>query len=134
MGRVDGKIAIVTGAASGIGRACAQRLAGEGARVIATDRDEPGATRVATELGAPHVSHALDVTDEVGWKTAVDFAVATFGRVDILVNAAGIGAVANIEDTTLAQWRLVNAVNSEGVFLGCREAFRAMERPAAVRS
>jgi 3(or 17)beta-hydroxysteroid dehydrogenase len=127
MPRVDGKVAIVTGAASGIGRACAQRLAGEGARVMLADRDETGVHRAAAALGAPHVAQALDVTDETAWKRAVDRALEAFGRVDILVNAAGIGAVANIEDTTLAQWRLVQAVNSDGVFLGCREAFRAMK-------
>ncbi len=126
MGRTDGKIAIVTGAASGIGHACARRLAAEGARVVVTDRDERGAAVVAIELGPPHLAHALDVTDEAAWKTVVDLVIATFGRVDVLVNAAGIGVVANVEDTTLAQWRLVQAVNSEGVFLGCREVFRAM--------
>jgi 3(or 17)beta-hydroxysteroid dehydrogenase len=127
MARVDGKVAIVTGAASGIGKACATRLAAEGARVVATDRDEAGAHRVAGELGAPHFAHALDVTDEAAWKAVVDRALEAFGRVDILVNAAGVGAVANIEQTTLAQWRFVQAVNSDGVFLGCREAFRAMK-------
>ncbi len=128
MARVDGKVAIVTGAASGIGRACAQRLAAEGARVIVTDRDEAGVRRVADALGPPHVAHALDVTDEAAWKLVVDRALEAFGRVDILVNAAGIGTVANIERETLAQWRLVQAVNSDGVFLGCREAFRAMKQ------
>jgi 3(or 17)beta-hydroxysteroid dehydrogenase len=127
MARVDGKIAIVTGAASGIGRGCAQRLAAEGARVIVTDRDEAGVRQVADALGSPHLAHVLDVTDEAQWKLVVDRALEAFGRVDILVNAAGIGAVANIEQTTLEQWRLVQAVNSDGVFLGCREAFRAMK-------
>ena len=127
MARVDGKVAIVTGAASGIGRGCAQRLAAEGARVIVTDRDEAGARVVADVLGPPHLASVLDVTDEAAWQLVVDRALEVFGRVDILVNAAGIGAVANIEQTTLAQWRLVQAVNSDGVFLGCREAFRAMK-------
>jgi 3(or 17)beta-hydroxysteroid dehydrogenase len=129
MGRVDGKVAIVTGAASGIGRACARRLAAEGASVIATDRDEVGARAVADALGPPHLAYTLDVTDEAAWKAVIDLAVVTFERVDVLVNAAGIGVVANVEDTTLAQWRLVQAVNSDGVFLGCREVFRAM-RPS----
>jgi 3(or 17)beta-hydroxysteroid dehydrogenase len=126
MGRLDAKVAIVTGAASGIGRASARRLAVEGARVVVTDRDEAGIRAVADALGAPHLGAVLDVTDEAEWKAVVDLATATFGRVDVLVNAAGIGVVANIEDTTLAQWRLVQQVNSEGVFLGCREVFRAM--------
>jgi len=82
MGRVDTKVAIVTGAASGIGRACARRLAAEGARVIAADRDEVGVRAVAEALGPPHLACVLDVTDEAAWKSAVDLAVATFGRVD----------------------------------------------------
>jgi len=126
MGRVDGKVAIVTGAASGIGRACAQRLAAEGARVVAADRDEAGGEQTAMLLGPPHLFAALDVTDEAGWARVVDDTVRAFGRLDILVNGAGVGVVADLEHTTLAQWRFVNAVNSDGVFLGCREAFRAM--------
>jgi 3(or 17)beta-hydroxysteroid dehydrogenase len=126
MGRVDGKVAIVTGAASGIGRACARRLAEEGARVVAADRDEAGGTQTAMLLGPPHMFVALDVTDEAAWPRIVDDVVRTFGRLDILVNAAGIVVVADIEHTTLEQWRAVNAVNGDGVFLGCREAFRAM--------
>ena len=127
MARVDGKVAIVTGAASGIGRECAQRLAAEGARVVAADRDAAGGAATAEALGPPHIFHALDVTDEAAWARVVDDTVRAFGRLDILVNAAGVGAVADIEHTTLAQWRFVQAVNSDGVFLGCREAFRAMK-------
>jgi 3(or 17)beta-hydroxysteroid dehydrogenase len=126
MGRVDGKVAIVTGAASGIGRACAQRLAAEGARVVVADRDAAGGQQTAQLLGPPHVFAALDVTDEPGWARVVDDTVRAFGRLDILINGAGVGVVADIEHTTLEQWRFTNAVNSDGVFLGCREAFRAM--------
>ena len=126
MGRVDGKVAIVTGAASGIGRACAQRLAAEGARVVATDRDEVGGRQTATLLGPAHVFAALDVTDEAAWIRTVDDTVRAFGRLDVLVNGAGVAEIADIEHTTFEQWQLVNAVNSNGGFLGCREAFRAM--------
>ena len=66
-GRVAGKIALITGGASGIGRAAAQRLAAEGATVIVTDRDGPGAAAVAAALGAPHAAATLDVTDEAAW-------------------------------------------------------------------
>jgi 3(or 17)beta-hydroxysteroid dehydrogenase len=127
MGRVDGKIAIVTGAASGIGRACARRLAREGATVVLTDRNTADGEAAAAELGAPHVFRALDVTDEAAWPRVVDDTVRTFGRLDILVNSAGVGVMNDIERTTLDEWRFVHAVNSEGVFLGCRAAIGAMK-------
>ena len=68
-----------------------------------------------------------DVTDEARWRAVVDEVLAAFGRLDILVNSAGVAVLGNIETTTLADWRKVNAVNAEGVFLGCREAVRAMK-------
>jgi len=127
MGRVDGKIAIVTGAASGIGRACARRLAGEGARVVLTDRAVAAGEAAAGALGAPHVFRALDVTDPAAWAGAVDETVRAFGRLDVLVNAAGVAVSRDIERTTLEEWRFVNAVNVEGTFLGCQAAVRAMK-------
>lgn len=127
MARVDGKIAIVTGAASGIGRACARRLASEGATVVLADRDVPGGAAAAGALGAPHVFHALDVTDPAGWASVVAETVRAFGRLDVLVNAAGVAVLRDIERTTLEEWRLVHAVNGEGTFLGCQAALRAMK-------
>jgi 3(or 17)beta-hydroxysteroid dehydrogenase len=127
MKRVDGKIAIVTGGASGIGHGCARLLAAEGATVVIADRDSVRGAAAAAELGAPHRFDVLDVTDEAAWERVVAITVATFGRLDILVNAAGIAVWADIERTTLAEWRLVNAVNSEGTFLGCQAAIRAMK-------
>ena len=127
MGRVDGKIAIVTGAASGIGLACARRLAAEGATVILTDRNAAGAEAAAAELGAPHAARALDVTDPAAWTAAVDEVVRAHGRLDVLVNAAGIAIMRDFEATTLEEWRLVHRVNSEGTFLGCQAAIRAMK-------
>lgn len=126
-GRVEGKIALVTGAASGIGRACARRLAIEGAQVVLTDRKLADGAAAADELGAPHVFRALDVTDPAAWASAVDETVRAFGRLDVLVNAAGVGVMHDIERTTLEEWRLVHAVNSEGTFLGCQAAIRAMK-------
>lgn len=126
-GRVAGKIALVTGGASGIGRAAAQRLAGEGATVVVTDRDGPGAAAVAAALGAPHVAATLDVTDEAGWAAVVGEVVARHGRLDVLVNSAGIGRHGDIESTTLADFRLMYRVNVEGTFLGCRAAVGAMK-------
>jgi 3(or 17)beta-hydroxysteroid dehydrogenase len=127
MARLDNNVALVTGAASGIGRGCARRLAAEGARVVLADRDIEGGTAAANELGSPHLYAELDVTDEDGWTRVVELTVATFGRLDTLVNAAGIAIFADIERITLEDWRRTNAVNSEGVFLGCRAAIRAMK-------
>jgi 3(or 17)beta-hydroxysteroid dehydrogenase len=127
-GRVAGKVAIITGAASGIGRGCAEVLAREGARVILTDRNEPDGRAAAEALGAPHTFRVLDVTDEAAWTQVVDETVADAGRLDILINAAGIGVLADIERTTVAQFRQTYAVNVEGVFLGCRAAIGAMKK------
>ena len=121
MKRLDGKFAIVTGAASGIGRACARRFVAEGARVLLTDRNVKDGEAAAAELGQKFVH--LDVTDEAAWAAVMS----SVQRLDVLVNAAGIGVVADIESATLAQYRLVNAVNSEGVFLGCRAAIGVMK-------
>jgi len=127
MTRLGGKVAIITGAASGIGRACARRFAAEGCRVVLADRDEPNGRAAQAELGTPHVFVTLDVTQEAAWTAIMATTVATFGRLDILVNSAGIGIAGDIETTTLAHWRLVHAVNSDGVFLGCRAAFGPMK-------
>lgn len=126
-GRVAGKVALVTGAASGIGKAAALRLAAEGATVVATDRDEPGLAAVAAALGAPHTTAVLDVTDEDAWPRVVADAVARHGRLDVLLNSAGIGRFGDIETTTLADFRLMYRVNVEGTFLGCRAALPAMK-------
>jgi 3(or 17)beta-hydroxysteroid dehydrogenase len=127
MARLADNVAIVTGAASGIGRGCARRLAAEGARVVLADRDSERGIAVAAELGAPHLFAELDVTDEDGWTRVVELTTSTFGRLDTLVNAAGIAIFADIEKITLEEWRRTNAVNSEGVFLGCRAAIIAMK-------
>ena len=123
-GRLAGKVALITGAASGIGRATAALFHGEGAKVAATDRNEAGLKTLGADAD---LTLAQDVTDEARWREVVDEVVATFGRLDILVNSAGIAVLGNIETTTLADFRKTNAVNAEGVFLGCREAVRAMK-------
>ena len=123
-GRLAGKVALITGAASGIGRATAALFHGEGAKVAATDRNEAGLKTLGADAD---LTLAQDVTDEARWREVVDEVVAKFGRLDILVNSAGIAVLGNIETTTLADFRKTNAVNAEGVFLGCREAVRAMK-------
>ena len=125
-GRVAGKVALVTGAASGIGKACALHLAREGATVILTDRNPDGA-KVAAELGAPHRFAQLDVTDEDAWARVIAEVVAAHGHLHVLVNSAGIGLWGDIERTSLADFRLMYRVNVEGTFLGCRAAVGAMK-------
>ncbi len=127
MGRVEGKVALITGAASGIGKGCAHKLAAEGARVVIADRNAEAGAAVAAELGVPHRFELLDVTDEDGWTRVIAATLGAFGRLDILVNSAGIAVWGDIERLTLAEWRLQHAVNSDGTFLGCRAAVGAMK-------
>ncbi len=126
MGRVAGKVAIVTGGASGMGRADARLLATEGARVVVADINESDGQAVAKGIGKDAMFMRLDVADEDNWKTVIAATVEKFGQLDILVNNAGIIALGSIVDTTLESWRLVNSVNSDGVFLGCKHAIPAM--------
>ena len=126
MGRVNGKVAIVTGAASGMGRADARMLAAEGARVVVTDLNEEDGQAVADAIGQNALFLRLDVTDEENWKSVVAATVQHFGALDILVNNAGMIALGNVVETDLDSWRMINAVNSDGVFLGCKHAIPAM--------
>jgi len=123
-GRLAGKVALITGAASGIGRATALLFHAEGAQVAATDRNEAG---LAELEGVADLRLAQDVTDEARWREVVDQVVAAFGKLDILVNNAGIALKGNIETATLDEFRRTEAVNVEGTFLGCREAIRVMK-------
>ncbi|HZZ63802.1 MAG TPA: glucose 1-dehydrogenase [Roseiarcus sp.] len=125
MGRLAGKTALITGAASGIGRATAVLFHAEGAKVAAADRNEAG---LADVKAFADLVLSQDVTDEGRWREVVDAVVDAFGRLDILVNSAGIAFKGNIETATLDEWRKTQAVNVEGTFLGCREAIRAMRQ------
>jgi 3(or 17)beta-hydroxysteroid dehydrogenase len=127
-GRVEGKVALITGAASGLGKAAAAMLAREGARVAVTDRNEPGAREVASSIGEAARAWSLDVTKEADWERVVDDVLATFGRLDVVVNNAGVGVVKDIETLSLEEWRFVHAVNLDGVFLGCKHAIRGMRQ------
>jgi 3(or 17)beta-hydroxysteroid dehydrogenase len=132
------RTALITGAASGIGRATALALAEEGIRVCVTDVDEAGARDVAAEavasatgeprkLGAEDsLVHRLDVASEDDWAAAVSAVLERWGRLDILVANAGISAASPITQTTLEAWRRVTAVNLDGVFLGMKHAAAAM--------
>ena len=126
MGRVAGKVAIITGAASGMGKADAILLAREGASVVVADLNEKDGQAVAAAIGEAAVFMRLDVTDEDNWQAVIAATVERFGRLDILVNNAGMIALGTIVDTDMASWRKINAVNSDGVFLGCKHAIPVM--------
>ncbi len=105
MGRVSGKVAIITGAASGMGKADAKLLAQEGAQVVVADLNEEDGQAVAADIGENAVFMRLDVTDEDNWKAVVEATQARFGRLDVLVNNAGLMLVGNVVDTDLDSWR-----------------------------
>ncbi|OCC24498.1 3-beta hydroxysteroid dehydrogenase [Croceicoccus estronivorus] len=127
-GRVAGKVAVVTGAASGLGEAIAVLLAQEGAAVMVCDIDADGGKRVVSDIGAAGgeaAFHSLDVTDEAAWDAAMAAVVDRFGGLDVLVNNAGIAPVGDM-DMPFELWRKVMSVNLDGAFLGTRAAIRTM--------
>lgn len=130
MDRVKGKVAIVTGAAKGIGEATAQLLAEEGASVVVTDLDAAGGEAVAQRIGSAGGKALFirqDVTSESGWVETIAATVNAFGSLSILVNNAGIAFPGTVEDTTLDAWRKLMTVNLDAVFLGTKHAIGAMK-------
>jgi NAD(P)-dependent dehydrogenase (short-subunit alcohol dehydrogenase family) len=128
-GRVAGKVALVTGGASGIGRGCAELLAAEGAVAVVTDlQDALGAETVAAIQAAGGKAWYLhhDVTDEAAWEGVIAEIKSREGRLDILVNNAGIGIGGSVLGMTLADWRKQTAVNLDGVFLGVKHSIPLM--------
>lgn len=131
MGQVEGKVAIVTGAAAGIGAACARTLAREGAKVVLTDIDDMAGERTAAEIrdaGGDAIFLHQDVTDEARWPNVVGEAEKRYGRLDIMVANAGIAIRVPLIEMTLADWRRQQAVNLDGVFLSIKHAVPAMQR------
>jgi NAD(P)-dependent dehydrogenase (short-subunit alcohol dehydrogenase family) len=131
MARVKNKVVMVTGAASGIGRATAELLAGEGATVIATDVNRQQGEALAAALGGRHCFVVHDVAQEDQWQAIVADVLKRFGRLDGLVNNAGVSGpvpAADLEHETLETWRKINSINLEGVFLGCKHAVPAMRQ------
>ncbi|WP_448581373.1 SDR family NAD(P)-dependent oxidoreductase [Thermaurantiacus sp.] len=129
-GRVEGKIALVTGGAMGLGKADCERLAAEGAHVIVTDREADLAHEVARAIGGE--AHALDVTDEAQWQSVLAEVAAQHGGLDILVNNAGNVIFESIEDCSTANFRLHLDIHVMGTFFGCRHALALMKhRPGA---
>lgn len=125
MGRLNDKIAIVTGGASGLGAGIAQRFVDEGALTIITDINPEGEA-VAKRLGAEFLIQ--DVSAERSWIDTIDEVVSRFGRLDVLVNNAGIFSNSPVDETRLEDWQRVMDVNLTGVFLGCKHAVRAMKK------
>lgn len=138
-GRLAGKIALVTGAARGIGEAIAAAFVAEGARVLLTDIDDATGRATAARLGDAARYRHLDVREEADWDEAMRALLAEHGRLDVLVNNAGITGFEgepqahDPEHAELEAWRAVHRTNLDGVFLGCRAAIRAM-RPAKAGS
>lgn len=128
MGRLEGKVAIITGAARGMGAEHARRFVAEGADVVLTDVLDADGEQVAAELGSAALYLHHDVSEEARWAEVVAAAQQRYGKVDVLVNNAGIVAIAPIEQLDLETYQRVVAVNQVGVFLGTRAVLPALER------
>ncbi|HJM51910.1 MAG TPA: SDR family oxidoreductase [Alphaproteobacteria bacterium] len=123
MARMQDKVVLISGAGTGIGKATAQRLAGEGARIVASDLDQATAEATAQFVAGRALAH--DVRSEADWQRVIDDIRANEGRLDALINNAGILALTAEQDpeqTTLEEWQAVQKVNLDGVFLGCKYA------------
>lgn len=130
MKRVAGKVALVTGAGLGLGRATAKLLAREGAKVVVSDVREDDGHRVTDEIidaGGEAIFVRHDVASEADWQTVVAMALSRFGRLDILVNNAGVALSGSVEETSLEQWRWLMSINLDGVFIGTKHAIGAMK-------
>ncbi len=132
--RLDGKVALVTGGASGIGAETSRLFAREGAKVAITDLNDDGGRAVATEIGDAAFYARLDTRNEAEWQTVVEQSVDTYGRLDILVNAAGVpgrrtdGGSTRIDEQELEDWNRVMDVNSTGIFLGMKTVIPEMRK------
>lgn len=130
MGRVQDKVALVTGGAVGLGEAMCRMLAKEGAKVVITDLKDEEGKAVAESIvkdGGEAVYFHQDVSSEEDWKTVLDQTLERYSGLDIVVNNAGVALGATAEDTTLEDWRWLMSINLDGVFLGTRYAIKAMK-------
>ena len=130
MGRVEDKVALVTGGALGLGRAAAELLAREGAKVAVTDLMDAEGRAVVDQIGlaggeAIYIHH--DVAQEADWARAVAETLTRFGRLDVVVNNSGVALAGSVEDCTLEQWRWLMSINLDGVFLGTKHGVAAMK-------
>ncbi len=126
MGRLDGKVALVSGAARGMGHAEARLFAAEGAKVAVCDIIDDEGKALASEIGSDAIFQHLDVAREEDWAAATAATTSAFGRLDVLVNNAGIGELVSFTDMTLEDYRRVTEVNQTGVFLGMTAAIEPM--------
>jgi len=131
MGRLEGKVAMITGGASGIGKAHAELFAKQGAKVVITTRRKVAeGTALAESIkkeGGEATFIKLDVTKEGEWREVINEVIGKYGKLNILVNNAGVSLAKTIEDTSLDEWNLVMDINSTGVFLGTKYAIEAMK-------
>jgi 3(or 17)beta-hydroxysteroid dehydrogenase len=130
MGRLDNKVAIVTGSAEGIGKATAILFAKEGAKVVVADINETKGQEVVDEIkqaGGDAIFFLLDVTNEKKWQSLMKMTTDKYGKLNVVVNNAGISRAKDIEDTTLKDWNEIMSVNATGVFLGTKYAIEAMK-------
>ncbi len=128
--RMDGKVALITGAGRGIGAATAEAFAAAGAKVVVTDVLEEEGKAVAEKIcnaGGEAIFEFLNVVDEQQWQNVIDKAVATYGGFDALVNNAAITTQCHVEDISMEEWRKVMSVNIDGVFLGIKHGIQAMK-------
>jgi NAD(P)-dependent dehydrogenase (short-subunit alcohol dehydrogenase family) len=138
MGRLAGKAALITGGGGGIGSTIGAMFAAEGAKVLLTDIDGERAAAAAGRIDAARPGHAFalahDVTSEAQWRDVVDRAERHMGRLDVLVNNAGLATKGTVEELDLEAWRRTMAVNLDAVYLGCRTALPVLRRcqPAAI--
>ena len=128
MGQLDGRIALVTGAAGGIGRATVEALAEAGATVVASDLTRDALADLE-RAGPAVLALAQDVTAEADWQATTGAVLERFGRLDILVNNAGRALTRSLEETSLEDWRAMMAVNADSVFLGVKHGIAAMREP-----
>ena len=129
MGRVQDKVALITGGAGGLGGSTARLMAREGAKVVIADLADDAGKALAAELGGDY--HRLDVTSEDQWQSVVSAVTSKHGRIDVLVNGAGIEGDfvrGSPETTSLEQWRKVLSVNLDGTFLGCKHTLPVMRK------
>lgn len=130
MPRILGKVALITGAANGLGRATAEKFAAEGGRLLLTDIDKSGGLALAQELqDAGSEAHFMvhDVTSEAAWQAVFEHLMSLFGRLDVLVNNAGGGTYNDIESLSLAQWQQVISLNLDSTFIGTQLAVSHMK-------
>ena len=134
-GRLEGRVALVTGAAKGLGAAIARGMAAEGAPVALSDVDRDGGEALAAalaEAGHETMFIALDVTSEADWEAAIPAVLDRFGGLDILVNNAGVGIIEPLDAVTMESWRKSMSVNVDGVFLGTKHGMAAMRAGGSI--